>query len=309
MTEEILVFGSMNADLVFPVACLPTPGETVICGSHAIYPGGKGANQAVAAARAGMRVRMAGCLGRDGFGDFLNASLVAAGVDTSLVRLSAAPTGCAAIGVDRKGANQIMVAGGANLVAHAEDVPDARLTPETTLLLQMEVTPAENWALIHRARRRGARVILNIAPAARVPPEVLGEIDVLAVNEIEAVAVAHGLGEAIDDPLDAARALARHAGLACVVTLGARGAAAFAAEGGWRVPALAVKPVDTTGAGDCFVGWLAARFAAGEALAEATRWASTAAGLSCLTRGAQPSLPDHETVAAHLEAVAAAETI
>lgn len=309
MGSEVLVFGSLNADLVFPVERLPGAGETVICPGHAVYPGGKGANQAVAAARAGAAVAMAGCVGPDGFGALLEESLARAGVEVSLLRRVGAATGCAAIAVDRKGGNQIVVGGGANLCARADDVPDARLGPATTLLLQMEVAPAENWALVRRAHARGARVVLNLAPAAAVPPEALVLVDVLAVNEGEAMALARYVGEEPGDPLAAAAALATRAGLACVVTLGGRGAAAFTPKAGWRIGALAVDPVDTTAAGDCFVGWLAARLAAGDDLGDAMRWASVAAGLACLKAGAQPSLPARAAVAARLGDLAAAEAL
>lgn len=295
MAADILVFGSINADLVFAVEALPRPGETVIGPSHRVFPGGKGANQAVAAARAGAVVRMAGCVGRDGFGAMLRASLAGAGVDISLVRDVAEPTGCAAIGVDRDGANQIMVSGGANLALRALDVPKPQLSPETTVLMQMEVSPAENWALVRRAR-----VVLNTAPAAAVPPEVLATIDVLVVNEGEALAVARHAGECAEDAAAAARWLARRVREACVVTLGAAGAVGFTADAGWCVGALAVEPVDTTAAGDCFVGWLAARLAAGDPLPQALRWASVAAGVACEGYGAQPSLPDAAAVVARL---------
>ncbi len=308
-SPEVLVFGSMNADLVFALDRLPAPGETVIGPDHAVYPGGKGANQAVAAARAGATVRMAGCLGRDGFGDLLAASLVDAGVAVEDVRRIDAPTGCAAIGVDRAGANQIMVSGGANLHARAADVADARLTPAVTVLLQMEVTPAENWDLARRARRNGARVVLNLAPAAPVPPDVLVGIDVLVVNETEAMAIARYVGDAPLGSLAAAAAISARAGIACVVTLGGDGAAAFAPGEAWRIGALPVRPVDTTAAGDCFVGWLAARLAAGDGLAVAMRWASVAAALACLAPGAQPSLPTRNAVAARVGELAPAEPI
>ncbi len=307
MAAEILVFGSINADLVFPVESLPRPGETVIGPSHRVFPGGKGANQAVAAARAGARVRMAGCVGRDGFGAMLRASLAGVGVDISLVRDVGEPTGCAAIGVDRAGANQIMVSGGANLSLRAADVPKPQLSESTTLLMQMEVTLAENWALARRARERGARVVLNFAPAAAVPLNILELIDVLVVNEGEALAVARQAGESQAEPLAAARWLAGKCRAACVVTLGAAGAVGFGAAGGsWRVGALPVEPVDTTAAGDCFVGWLGARLAAGDDLPVALRWASVAAGVACEGYGAQPSLPGFEAVAARLDELGAA---
>ncbi|MCW2308493.1 ribokinase [Rhodobium gokarnense] len=309
MAANILVFGSLNADLVFAVDRLPAPGETVIGPGYTVIPGGKGANQAVAAAGARVPVQMAGCVGADSFGDLLLRSLEGARVGTSFVHRIAAPTGCAAIGVDAAGANQIMVAGGANLEARAADVADAMLTPQTTLVLQMEVTAAENWALIRRARDRGTRTVLNVAPAAPLPEEILPLIDVLVVNEGEAVAVARGLDTDRGDPLDCGRFLAGRTGGTCVVTLGEAGSIGFSPEGAWRVGALPVKPVDTTAAGDGFVGWLAARLGFGDALPAAMRWAAVAAGLACETAGAQPSLPGLDAVAGRLSELAEPERV
>lgn len=301
MAANVLVFGSLNADLVFPLETLPAPGETVIGPGYAVIPGGKGANQAVAAAGSGVQVGMAGCVGGDTFGELLLASLAGAGVDAGLVRRVGVPTGCAAIGVDRTGANLIMVAGGANYEARADDVPDAALTPETLLVLQMETAPAENWALVRRARACGAKVLLNVAPAAPVPADALDLIDLLVVNEGEALAVARHVGIDAADPVNAGRSLARVTGGICVVTLGGDGAVAWSAAGsGWRIGALPITPVDTTAAGDAFVGWLAARLADGDALPTALRWATVASGIACLTAGAQPSLPSLDAVAARM---------
>lgn len=307
MPQEILVFGSLNADLVFPVETLPKRGETVICPGYSVFPGGKGANQAVAAARAGATVHMAGRIGRDGFGDLLIQSLEGNGVQTSSVRRVDNPTGCAAIGVDRQGENQIMVAGGANLGARASDVDDGRLTPKTILVLQMEVTPDENWLLINRAHTRGVRIVLNVAPAAPVPADILAMTDILVVNEVEALTVAQcGSDEVPRDSIAAGRAIAERARLTCVITLGAEGTFACGPDGSWRVDALPINAVDTTAAGDCFVGWLAARLTTGDALPAALRWASVAAGLACLSTGAQPSLPPYDTVAARFAELAEA---
>ena len=163
----VVVFGSLIADLVFSVANLPRPGETVACPRLGIYPGGKGANQAVAAARAGADVRMSGCVGGDEFGGLLVGALRASGVNVDAVRQVAVPTGCAAVCVDARGQNQIAIAVGANAEARAAQVDDRWLGPTTTLVLEMEVPGEENAALLGRARARGARTILNAAPAGR----------------------------------------------------------------------------------------------------------------------------------------------
>ena len=296
----IVVFGSLNVDLVFRVPSLPRPGETVLAPSYAAIAGGKGANQAFAAARAGAAVRMVGCVGGDDFADIVLSSLSGAGVDTGGVRRCPSRTGCAAIAVDARGENQIAVAAGANLEARAAQVPDAWLGPQTVVVLQMEVPAAENWALIGRAKQAGCRVLLNVAPAAPVPPSVLEFVDVLIVNETEAMVVAEAAGIPEVGPVHAARSLARGYDLACVVTLGAKGAAAFAGDGDWEVPPLAVKPVDTTGAGDTFCGVLAAALDVGASFPEALRRAGVGGALACTRAGAQTGMPGAAEIEAHL---------
>ena len=293
---EIIAFGSLNLDLVFNVQNLPRRGETVLCPNYLLVPGGKGANQAVAASLSGAVVYIIGCVGRDGFGDLLINSLKSAGVETSGVRRVEEPTGCAAIAVDREGANQIMVAGGANLKTQADEVPDKLLSRGNILLLQMEVEADENWKLIARAKENGVKVLLNVAPAAAVPEDSLKKIDVLIANESESLSVANLAGIDTDDPIRAVRQISKNYGIDCVVTLGAKGAFSCGPEGAWQVDALPIEPVDTTAAGDCFVGWLAGRLAAGNMIPDAIRWASTAAGITCMTTGAQTSLPDYDRV-------------
>ncbi len=288
----IVVFGSLNADLIMAVKTLPRPGETVLCPRYRVAPGGKGANQAVAAARAGAKVRMFGLLGADEFGDLVLSALGAAGVDVGGVDRAEDPTGCAVVSVDAKGENQIVVASGANRKASAAQVPDTALGPGTTLVLQSEVPMEESAALISRARLAGARTILNAAPAGPVPEPALDQLDLLVVNEIEVEALCQGAGPALSEPEAAGRHLAERFGLSSVVTLGGGGARAFGPRGAWTVDALPITPVDTTGAGDAFVGVLAASLDAGDELPDALRRASVGAGLACLAEGAQTSLPD-----------------
>lgn len=292
----LLVFGSINVDLVFRVARLPGPGETVVGPSYATAPGGKGANQAVAAARAGAQVRMVGQVGRDGFAEISLKSLRDAGVDGTGIAIGDAPTGCAAIAVDDTGENQIVVASGANAHVKADQVDDALLGPTTMLVMQMEVPPGENATLIARARRRGARIVLNLAPALPLPEQALRAIDVLVVNRGEAAALAGRLGVATGEAQAVACGLARALGAAVVMTLGKAGAIAADGENTWQAAALPIVPVDTTGAGDAFVGVLAAALDAGGTLTEALHCASAAAGLACLTLGAQPSLPGRAAI-------------
>ncbi len=281
----IVVFGSINADLIFPLPHLPTPGETVLGHSVRFEPGGKGANQAVAAARDGAAVVMAGAVGRDPMADGALAGLVAAGVDLSRVARTDAATGCAAICTDPDGRNQIAVGSGANLLAREAQVEDSLLGPDTTVLLQMECDPAETAALIHRARSRGARIVLNLAPAHPLDPAALHVVDVLLVNEAEAawLAAQHGT-----DPAGLHGAL----GMAVVRTLGERGATFDGPDGSGSMPAYPVHAIDTTAAGDCLAGVLAAGLDRGVPLPDALRRGMAAAALCCTRAGSQGSLPN-----------------
>jgi ribokinase len=278
----ILVFGSINVDIVVPVGHLPHPGETVIGGDYAVLPGGKGANQALAARRAGAAVTLAGAVGQDAFAEVALGSLVEAGVEIGLVRRVGAPTGLAAIMVQAGGENLIACASGANAAVRADHVPEERLGPAALVVAQMEIPVAETAALFARVRARGGRCLLNYAPALPIDRALLRDIDILVANKGEAASLGR-------DPAETARDLRQ----ALVVTLGAAGAVAYWPKGGkLSVPALAVEPVDTTGAGDAFVGVLAATLDAGSSLDQALRRASAAGSLACLARGAQSALPD-----------------
>ncbi len=278
----IVVFGSINVDLVFPVPQLPGPGETVLGGDYALLAGGKGANQALAARRAGAEVKLIGAVGADAFAAAALDPLRRTGVDTCLVRTVAQPTGCAAIMVSASGENMIAVASGANAEVRRDQVPDQLLGPGTILVAQLEVPPGETATVIRRVRASGGRSLLNLAPALPIEPELLREVDLVVANEGEAASLG-------PDP-------ARVAGLlrqGLVVTRGAAGVVAYLADGRTlSVPALPIVPVDTTGAGDTFVGVLAAAVDLGAPLEAALRRASAAAGLACLARGAQTAMPD-----------------
>lgn len=293
----LVILGSVNADLLFKVEKLPAPGETVLCPSYAMAPGGKGSNQAAAAAKAGAETRFVGHLGDDAYGPVVRDLLVEAGIETSGLDVSRRPTAIAVIGVDAEGENAIIVASGANLDTHAGQVDDRLLGPATTLLCQNEIRMSESAAILARGKAKGARTLLNLAPAGPLPAGVLDTLDYLIVNEIEARMAA---GDAAGEPLDLARRLARDHDLVCVVTLGARGAIAVGPKGGWRVGSLEIEPVDTTGAGDAFVGVLAAALDQGRALPDALHRASLAAGLSCLAIGAQSAQPDAARIEARL---------
>jgi len=285
----IVVFGSINVDLIVPVARLPRLGETVLGGDYALLPGGKGANQALAARRAGAEVVLAGAVGADPFADAALDRLRGEGVDTRLVRVVEQPTGCAAIMVSSEGENMIAVAPGANASARSYQLPDDLLGAGTTLVAQMEVPPGETAQLIRRLRMRGGYSLLNLAPALPIDAALWTEIDLAVANKDEAAAATGS------DP----EGLARRLRQGLVVTRGAAGAVAILRDGTRiEVPPLAIEPVDTTGAGDTFVGVLAAALDLGSTLEIALRRATAAAGLACLARGAQTAMPDAAAIAA-----------
>ena len=280
----VIVFGSINLDLIFAVPAIPAPGETVLGPSTRIEPGGKGANQAVAAALDGAPVILAGAVGRDSLAPGALARLREANVALTRVATVEATTGCAAIAVDPAGENAIAVGSGANLLARHTQIEDAVLTPSATLLLQMEVPAEETAALIHRAL--GCRIILNLAPARWLPEDALRALDILVVNETESTALSTRLGIP-----DGATALRDHLGCVVIRTLGGEGLEIAAEDGVTHLPAFPIVPVDTTAAGDCFTGVLASALDRGLPLAEAARRASAAAALCCTRAGSQGSIP------------------
>jgi ribokinase len=292
----ILVFGSINLDLIFSLPHIPLAGETVLGPFTRIEPGGKGANQAVAAARDGAQVVMAGAVGRDALAEGALRLLREANIDLSRVVETEASTGCAAISVDLAGNNAIAVGSGANLLAHASQVEDALLTPSTTLILQMEVPAAQTAALIARAKARGTRIILNLAPAADLPIPALRSVDLLTVNETEAAWLAQCLGCTGSSAADLHTVL----GIDVVCTLGGDGSTVATAAGNQRMPARPITPVDTTAAGDCFVGVLAAALDRGASLDAALHRATAAAALCCTRTGSQGSLPSAAEINAFL---------
>ncbi|MDA8049867.1 MAG: ribokinase [Rhodospirillales bacterium] len=294
----IVVFGSVNLDLIFPLPFLPEPGQTVLGAELRIEPGGKGANQAVAAARDGARVALAGAVGADPFAALAQEGLRSANVDLSRVASVAAATGTAAIAVDPEGRNQIAVAAGANRLARAAQIEDALLGPATTLLLQMECDPAETAVLARRARARGARIILSLAPPGPLDPDVLAALDFLLVNEDEA----RWLTKRLDVAADTA-SLAARLGIGVVRTLGAAGVEAACGGRSIRLPAHAVTVIDTTAAGDCLAGVLAAALDRGASLRDALARAVVAAGLCCTRAGSQRSLPNAAETEAALRPV------
>jgi len=288
---SVLVVGSLNMDLVVPVPRHPKPGETVVGGDLRRFPGGKGANQAVAAARLGARVRMIGRVGADAYGAELRRGLEAEGIETADVAELDAPTGVALIGVSEDGQNAIVVSPGANARLRPEDLAPERFVGAGVAVLQLETPLATVRRAAELGRAAGARVLLNAAPAQALPEGLLKAVDLLVVNEFEAAQVAGAREpEGPEEALALARELARRVPVA-VVTLGARGLVWAGVEGEGVLPAFEVRAVDTTAAGDAFVGGLAAALAAGEPLQPALRFASAAGALAATRPGAQPSLP------------------
>lgn len=304
---QLVVVGSSNTDMVVKAARIPAPGQTILGGEFLLNPGGKGANQAVAAARLGAAVTFVARLGRDVFGDQALAGFQREGLDTRyVVRDSERPSGVALIMVDERGQNAIAVAPGANEALSPADVEAAAaaIAAAAALVVQLEVPFPTVRRAVEIAKQAGTRVILDPAP---VPPGLLPRdfypcLSVLKPNQIEA-AMLLGLDPAAAVPPEelATRLLAL--GVPdVVVTLGANGALALGAAGRHQVPGFQVQAVDSTAAGDCFTGALAVALAEGLAPAAALRFAAAAASLSVTRRGAQASLPVRAEVDAFLKA-------
>lgn len=297
--SRVVVCGSVNIDLVGTVTRLPHPGETVAGSAFATYPGGKGANQAVAAARAGIEVVMLGAVGADGYGRELSAFLGSHGVDTSrLATRPDTPTGTALILVDATGENVIAVIPGANATVDPAVAASAEVRPGDVLVAQFETPVAATSVFFASGRAAGATCVLNPAPAADIDRELLELVDVLVVNETE-LALVTGY-ELADEPVDltpasAALAAAGFAG-SLVVTRGARGVVALADGETTPVDGHAVQAVDATGAGDCFVGSLAAELSRGIKLPQALRYANAASALAVQTPGAGSAMPSRDQV-------------
>src|SRR5262245_54756788 len=288
---SVVVVGSVNVDLVVAVAKLPGPGETVNGGTFARYGGGKGANQAVAAARLGADVQFVGAVGTDDLGEEALDSLTDEGVDVSAVAtITDVPTGVAVIVVDARGENQIAVASGANGALTGDPVADApELTGTGGVLLGHEVPQSAVEAGVKAARAAGWTPILNPAPAREMIDDLEGVI--LTPNADEACRLANA-----NDPVAAATQLFRQTNAPVLVTLGARGGLLIDADGMEMLSAPSVKVVDTTGAGDAVNGALAAELANGSDLHEAVRFALAAATLSTRVAGAREGMPSRDEV-------------
>ncbi len=297
--HSVLVVGSSNTDMIIKLDRIPKPGETIIGGEFTTAAGGKGANQAVGAARAGGEVTFIARVGRDMFGDKAVAGFVTDRIRTDfIVRDRKSPSGVALIFVDAKGENSIAVASGANGQLTPADVLKAKsaFTAGAILVLQLETPLRTVQAAAERAVASGMRVILNPAPAQALPNKLLRQLYLLTPNESEAELLT---GIAVKDEKSARRATAalRKRGVRnVIVTLGARGALVDGDDGAGFIPACKVKPVDSTAAGDVFNGALAVGLAEGKSLLEAARFGAAAAAISVTRLGAQTSAPTRKEI-------------
>ncbi|MBX3091304.1 MAG: ribokinase [Cryobacterium sp.] len=288
----IAMVGSANMDVVFSVERIPLPGETLLADSVAKYPGGKGLNQAVAAARAGAPTTLIGALGHDENGNELFATMVDAGINAELVRRVAAPTGQAFIVVADNADNTIIVGSGANAELQTlTEAEHAIVRSADVLLLQLELPLEVVLEASRIAHEAGTTVMLNAAPARMLPAELIDALDFLIVNEHEACL----LGESEDLTTASEKLASRVANL--IVTLGADGSAIYQGAGNVvRIPARNVVAIDTTGAGDTYCGAFAAAISEGQPIPEAAAFATAAAALSVQALGAVPSIPSRDRI-------------
>lgn len=294
MPAKVVVIGSLNMDLVTRAPRLPRGGETLIGQSFATFSGGKGANQAVAAARLGAQVSMVGCVGSDAYGEALREALLAEQIDCQAVSTVEDSSGVALIVVDDNSQNAIVIVAGANgaLTPEVIDRFDAVLQAADVIICQLEVPDATVGHALKRGRELGKTVILNPAPASRpLPADWYAAIDYLIPNESEASALSGLPVDSLSTAETAATRLIAMGAGKVIITLGAQGSLLANGTRLEHFPAAKVKAVDTTAAGDTFVGGFAAALAAGKSEAEAIRFGQVAAALSVTRAGAQPSIP------------------
>lgn len=304
LKSRILTIGSLNMDLVVRVDRHPAPGETVLGGAYQTFAGGKGGNQAVAAAKAGGDVQFVGCVGSDEFGQQLRAGLQSVGVDVSAVAQVDGPSGIALIVVDRQGQNRIVVSPGANFQMLPDRLDESAIVAANLLLLQLEIPLETVETVISLASKAQTPILLNPAPAQLLPPALLQQVAYLVVNESEAALLTQQSLDAIRDRYSAeaaARQLTELGVARVVVTLGSQGVVWFDGRTAGWMPALAVEVVDTTGAGDAFCGALAVRLGEGAKLPEAIAFANAAGAVAVSTMGAQASLGDRAAIEAMLD--------
>ena len=301
MPANVVVIGSLNMDLVTRAPRLPVGGETLIGHSFATVSGGKGANQAVAAARLGAQVAMVGCVGNDDYGVQLRDALLAEQIDCQAVSVVEDSSGVALIVVDDNSQNAIVIVAGANgaMTPAVIDQFDAVLQAADVVICQLEIPDATVGHALKRARALGKTVILNPAPASRpLPADWFTAIDYLIPNESEATALSGLPVDSLESAEKAASHLIAMGAGKVIITLGAQGSLFANGQSFEHFPAPKVKAVDTTAAGDTFVGGFAAALATGKSEAEAIRYGQIAAALSVTRAGAQPSIPTQSDVQA-----------
>jgi len=303
MAAKIVVVGSANTDMVVRVDEIPHLGETVIGGEFIRAQGGKGANQAVAAARLGAEVTFVTCLGRDEFGLSSATAYQVEGINTQFIKWDdAIPSGVALIMVNRSGENIIAVAPGANSRLTSFDIykAEASFRNASVVLLQLEIPLESVITAIELAKKYQAKVILNPAPAMPLPDKIMRSVDVLTPNEHELGILA---GTDLGKDLSRGRDYANRAGIkSLIVTIGAEGALVFTEHTACHVPGFQVNVIDTVAAGDAFNGALAVALSKGDSLLDSVRYANAVGGISVTRVGAQPSLPTQEEVVSFMEA-------
>jgi ribokinase len=298
MTARIVVIGSLNMDLVVQAPRHPDPGETLTGTGFHTVPGGKGANQAVAASRMGAHVTMIGCVGADAFGDQMIAALNAAGVDVGRIERVQDATGVALITVSERGDNTIVVVPGANGAVTPEQVRvnEDFIAGADAVLLQLEVPLPAVKTAAEIASHHNVPVILNPAPAQPLGPEILRFVSYLIPNEHEAALLSQREPATIAELGDVAASLRALGAESVIITLGERGAVLWEGDETSRIAAFPIRSLDSTAAGDAFVGAFAVSLSEGMTPKEATLWGCAAGGLACTALGAQPSLPARERV-------------
>lgn len=291
--QKIIIIGSSNMDITARVKSLPRPGETIGGGRLSQAGGGKGANQAIAAARLGADVTFVTCVGDDDSGKWMTRNFAADGMDVSKVKISSSPTGTALIFVDDNAENCIAVAPGANEDLLPEDVEEAKdcIADSSYMLLQLETPMPTVCKAIELAARSGVKVVLNPAPMTAIPEELFSKLFIISPNETEAEALTGIRIENEDDALKAAGALMAKGVANVIVTMGSAGSLVCTAEATEFVPAQKVKAVDTTAAGDVYNGALVTALAEGKTIVEAATFATKASGIAVTRMGAQTSAP------------------